>query len=73
MIAQTCPTPERWRAHLQGTLPAEEESELAAHLDGCPACQRVLETLTCDADSLLNVARAVGAEPQTQETAGQDT
>jgi hypothetical protein len=69
MIAQTCPTPERWRAHLQGTLPAEEESELAAHLDGCPACQRVLETLTCDADSLLNVARAVGAEPQTQETA----
>jgi serine/threonine-protein kinase len=69
MTAVTCPSPERWKAHLHGTLPAAEEAELAAHLDGCTACQRFLETLTSDGDSLLDVARAVGAEPQTQETA----
>jgi hypothetical protein len=72
MTAQTCPSPERWKEHLRGTLPAAEGEELAAHLDSCSACQRLLETLTTSGDSLLDVARAVGQEPQTHETALKD-
>jgi serine/threonine protein kinase len=69
MTTQTCPSPERWKEHLRGTLPAAEGEELAAHLDACSACQRLLETLTTSGDSLLDAARAVGQEPATHETA----
>src|SRR5689334_18465416 len=69
MIAQSCPTADRWQAHLRGELPAGEQAELTAHLDACPACQQTLETLAAAADSLFDVARRVGQEPETHETA----
>ncbi len=50
-------------------MPAGEQAELAAHLDACPACQHTVETLAVEADSLFDVARRVGQEPPTQETA----
>jgi tRNA A-37 threonylcarbamoyl transferase component Bud32 len=64
-----CPTRERWQEHLRGALPAADEAELGAHLESCQECQRLLETLTAASDSLLDVARAVGQEPRTEETA----
>src|SRR5262249_43829927 len=56
MTVSLCPTPERWRAYLDGKAPAGEQPALLAHLDSCPACRRVLEQLA-GGDSLLNAAR----------------
>src|SRR5437773_11152650 len=69
MTQAVCPSPERWSEHLRGALPPPEEAELSAHLEGCGECQRVLESLSVRPDSLLDVARAVGQEPRTEETA----
>ena len=69
MLTGTCPSVDRWQEHLRGALPPGEEAELSAHLDGCRACQQVLEGLAARPDSLLDVARAVGQEPRTEETA----
>jgi hypothetical protein len=69
MIAQSCPTADRWQAHLKGELPAVEQAELTAHLDACAACQQTIDTLAVAADSLLAVARRVGQEAATHETA----
>src|SRR5262245_19274029 len=61
MNMATCPTAERWKAHLDGTLPPEEQSALTAHLDECAACQKTQEQLAAGGDSLLDVARQVGS------------
>jgi regulation of enolase protein 1 (concanavalin A-like superfamily) len=72
MIAQSCPSADRWHAHLRGELPADALAELAAHLDACPACQHTVEALASDADSLFDVARRVGQDTPTHETALHD-
>src|SRR5262245_1976648 len=69
MTAPSCPPAERWQAHLNGELPGGEQAELAAHLDACPACQQTVETLAAAADSLLDVARRVGLDQHTHDTA----
>src|SRR5262245_50615657 len=61
MNMATSPTAERWKAHLDGTLPPEEQTALTAHLDECAACQKTLEQLAAGGDSLLDVARQVGS------------
>jgi hypothetical protein len=55
--------------HLRGDLSAAEEADLTAHLDGCPACQETVEALAGAGDSLLRVARQVGQDPESEETA----
>ena len=65
-MAEPCPARDRWKEHLEGTLPADEQAALTEHLDGCAACRRTLETLA-GSDSLLDVARQAGeaTEPAT--------
>src|SRR5205814_2252158 len=60
LMAQTCPPPERWKEHLDGSLSVEEQAVLTEHLDGCPPCRKTLETLAAGGDSLLDVARQAG-------------
>jgi uncharacterized protein (TIGR03067 family) len=66
-MSQPCPSQERWKEHLDGNLPADEEAVLTEHLDGCAACRKTLETLAGGSDSLLGVARQAGeaTEPST--------
>jgi uncharacterized protein (TIGR03067 family) len=66
-MSQPCPSQERWKEHLDGNLPADEEAVLTEHLDGCAACRKTLETLAGGSDSLLGVARLAGeaTEPST--------
>jgi Protein kinase domain/3-keto-disaccharide hydrolase/Putative zinc-finger len=66
MNSATCPSAERWKAHLDGTLPPQEQPALTAHLDECAACQKTLEQLAAGGDSLLDVARQVGSENEPQ-------
>src|SRR5436190_14372836 len=63
MTASLCPDRQRWQAHLQGNLPAAEQAELVAHLDGCTVCQRLLETLASGGDADLRLARHLAEEP----------
>src|SRR5262245_7386101 len=41
-----CPGPECWQDLLAGRLSADDQSEFAAHLETCTACQRLLETMS---------------------------
>jgi serine/threonine protein kinase len=52
----TCPLPDRLRQLLAGSLPAEEQAELTAHLDGCAGCQQGLERLAGASPCLLSAA-----------------
>src|SRR5579864_9471261 len=61
-MSEPCPTHERWQEHLDGTLPASEQAALTEHLDHCADCRKTLETLAGGSDSLLAVARVVGAK-----------
>ncbi|MFO0965091.1 MAG: protein kinase [Gemmataceae bacterium] len=75
-MAHSCPSAERWKEHLDGTLPAEEQALLAEHLEGCAACRKTLERLAGGGDSLLDVARHAGerteeATPELDEVVAQ--
>jgi uncharacterized protein (TIGR03067 family) len=59
-MSETCPPQERWKQHLDGTLPAEQQALLTAHLDQCGDCRQTLEMLAVGGDSLLDVARQAG-------------
>src|SRR5262245_28372366 len=59
-MPSACPTAERWKGHLDGTLPEGVQAELTAHLDQCPSCQQMLERVAAGGESLLDVARQVG-------------
>jgi hypothetical protein len=63
MAEQSCPGPARLGEHLDGTLPAEAEAAVVAHLDTCVECQRTLERLAGGDEPLLAVARQIGARP----------
>ncbi|HEX5271018.1 MAG TPA: protein kinase, partial [Gemmataceae bacterium] len=41
-----CPARQHLRRLLDGELSADDESDVSAHLEGCPRCQEVLEELT---------------------------
>jgi WD40 repeat protein/serine/threonine protein kinase len=46
MISElTCPNRQVLQDLLDDLLPDEEQAELTAHLDGCPACQQLVETM----------------------------
>ncbi|HTK76972.1 MAG TPA: zf-HC2 domain-containing protein, partial [Gemmataceae bacterium] len=45
-----CPPRDRWAALLHDELPADEQADLDAHLEGCPACQRILEDCAAHRD-----------------------
>lgn len=40
-----CPDDDTYARFLQGLLPADEQRQLEAHLDGCPACMELLTEL----------------------------
>jgi serine/threonine protein kinase len=42
----SCPDLARWKQLLEGSLPEPEQLALHAHLEACPQCQQVLESLT---------------------------
>jgi serine/threonine protein kinase len=65
----SCPPPERWRQHLDGTATPGEQAELTAHLDICAACRRTLDALAAGGDSLLGLARQMGDQPARTEGA----
>jgi len=45
-----CPPRDRWAALLHDELPADEQADLDAHLEGCPDCQRILEDCAAHRD-----------------------
>ena len=47
-VWMTVPNRSELEDFLTDRLPAEGESRVLTHLEGCPACQQVLETLTAD-------------------------
>jgi hypothetical protein len=59
-MSEPCPSPERWKEHLEGTLADTEQVLLTAHLDRCADCRKTLEKLAAGSDSLLDVARQAG-------------
>ncbi len=58
-MIEPCPSRERWKEHLEGTLPADEQERLTAHLDHCASCRQALELLATEGESLLAAARQV--------------
>jgi serine/threonine protein kinase len=47
----SCPSPEQLRALVDGLLPDREQSLTQEHVDGCAACQQVLESLVAGGES----------------------
>jgi anti-sigma factor RsiW len=54
---------DRVSSYLDGEMAEGACSELAAHLEGCDACRRFLESLRSTRDAL----RAAGASPEVRE------
>ena len=46
-----CPTSERLKSLLDGTMPEAEQQATQSHVDGCAACQRNLEALVAGTES----------------------
>src|SRR5262249_15024676 len=55
-VPDPCPPAERLRALLDETVPADEQGELIAHVEGCAGCQRALEELAGADQALLTAA-----------------
>jgi tetratricopeptide (TPR) repeat protein len=63
-MTTTCPTTDDLRALLEDRLPTDHESAVLAHVEGCPACQHALESLTAaDLPSAVLLARPTRAAP----------
>jgi serine/threonine-protein kinase len=54
-----CPEAARWAEMLDGRLPANEQLNLAAHLERCGRCQQTVESLTAGAGSWV-----LGGDPE---------
>lgn len=52
----TCPDGEQLRALLDSSLPDSTRERVQQHVDGCSACQQVMETLTAGGESWIGVA-----------------
>lgn len=68
-MSESCPTTERWKEHLEGSLPAGEQTSLTEHLDHCASCRHTLEMLAGGSESLLDVARQAKDAPKTASPA----
>src|SRR5262245_46893223 len=64
-----CPPPDRLKALLDGRSPGLDRGGLAEHIEVCPACQRKLEMLAAEGESLAEMARHLGPEEAPQEPA----
>src|SRR5262245_4801842 len=62
----TCPTSDDLNRYAVGDLPADRFECVAAHLDGCAACLRVLATASAPADAfvaaVIDAVRATSPE-----------
>jgi hypothetical protein len=52
-----CPEPSHWQSFLAGGEPEDLQSAMNRHLDGCPACQAVLERLVAEGEDWSRLAR----------------
>ena len=64
MPAVTCPDRDRLAAFVLGKLCDAELEAVSTHLDSCPQCQTVAETLDTLADTVVSKLR----EPQSSDT-----
>jgi len=67
-MALTCPTSEVLRQLLQGALSPAESSILEAHLEQCTSCIARM----CELEKTDTLARALGAQPEMQQSLGED-
>jgi len=56
--------PNRLRQLLEDRLPAEGQTELAEHIETCPACRRRLESLAADVKLWSQVGQLLRPEPE---------
>ncbi len=61
-LRMTCPTTDELRAVLDNTASAAEQDRLTRHLEGCPPCQKRLESLVAGRDSWSGAARRLADE-----------
>jgi serine/threonine protein kinase len=62
-MASSCPEKSRWGEWLQSRLSESDRLEMTQHLEGCPACQRLLDELSGGAGSWAEVLRAATQPP----------
>jgi anti-sigma factor RsiW len=54
----SCPRPERWVAHLDNRLTAEERAQMLARLDVCSACRQTQQELAAGQTHWVESAEA---------------
>src|SRR3954452_20183044 len=64
----TCPDQERLRQLLDDALPAADEQALQEHLETCPQCRRVLESLAAGGVTWDQAARNLAGESSDEHT-----
>lgn len=69
MTTIPCPDRARLKDLLDGALPSSEQEALLAHLESCPACQRVMEELAAGRDTWAGVARQLGGPTSSPDAA----
>ena len=57
MALTSCPDRDQLLGYLLGRLPEDASEQIAAHLDECPACEAVAETLDQASDTLVSELR----------------
>jgi len=70
MPPDDCPPRDRLAAFARGDLPAGEIERLAAHLEGCAACEAALDELEARPDTLAAAVRRAGPPPAPGERPG---
>ena len=65
-MTSDCPSPSELRRLCDGEFSASVESELCAHIDGCPDCQNLLEQLS-SADDIASALRQGDSEHDSDE------
>ena len=52
-----CPSRDQLAGYSSGTLPPEEATGVARHLENCPSCEVTIETLAASTDTLIEMLR----------------
>lgn len=68
VTAEVCPAPDRLLGYVSGQLDESVADELAAHLEACPQCQRRVDELAGQPDSVVTALRRPPSQPQGQES-----
>ncbi len=68
-VLSSCPEPDRLRALLDGSLPADDADALSGHLDTCEICRHTLEELVAGRESWAAIAEQLGPGPTSADSA----